>query len=684
MLAALVTGCFGSPLGGDPGGGTATFSLQGTVVASGPDGTPVPGAVVRLGDKETTTGQDGTFAFQDLPVQGGTMEIVVSAPGYEPTTVAIHPSSGSNLVVTIVLTPSAGDGGVGGDGGQGGDGGSGHSGGDGGDGGNGGGVGDPGDGGGGGPEPEPEPEPEPDYRGTVEASVRLVNAGSAKVAAAAAPQELLSSLPRRPVTRTTADAVPGEWIVQLDSDYPVHAINTMWGDAGVRVIEQLADNFYLVAAEDGTASSETELRLAQLPNVVSVEPNKRVQPVAVPYPPNDTYFDRQWSLPLVSIPYAWNVTTGSRNVVVAVLDTGILPNHPDLQGVTIVSGRNFASDQSATNYTDDATSLSHGTMVAGIIGAMTNNGQGIAGINWSVSIMPVRVMSSQSGGTVAAVGQGIRWAADNGAHVINMSLAWDATYNDTFVNQQIEYAVSKGVVLVAGAGNDSGRVTMPAAHPDVIAVGAVDRNKRITWYSNYGPQLDLVAPGGDTRTSQANGILSTDIVSRRLSYSYQQGTSFAAPHVTGIVALMYSAGITDADEIRELLYNTAEDLGAPGFDNYYGYGLVNAYAAVTRSDPVKARVGVASADGTRIWGPVNPVRLGERSVARVEGVAPGPQTVFAWIDAVPDGVLGEGDFAGTAEVQVPKDGPVSADLVLAIWETLPAQERARLAAWANR
>src|SRR5690606_40480772 len=136
------------------------------------------------------------------------------------------------------------------------------------------------------------------------------------------------------------------------------------------------------------------------------------------------------------------------------------PNHPDLQGVRIVSGRNFASDQSATNYTDDATSLSHGTMVAGIIGAMTNNGQGIAGINWSVSIMPVRVMSSRYGGTVAAVGQGIRWAVVNGAHVINMILAWDATNNDTFVNQHIEYAVSKSVVLVSGAGYYRGWLVM--------------------------------------------------------------------------------------------------------------------------------------------------------------------------------------------------------------------------------
>lgn len=662
MLALALTGCFGWGAGGGTSDGS--FALQGTVVIGDEEETPLGGVVVRVGDQETTTGPDGTFAFEHLDLQGSTMTVTAAAPGFRPTTVLIHPVAGQQLIVTIPLTPDDDPGSGGNDGGNGGDGGQ-----DGGDG----------------------PEPPPEYRGIVEARVRLINAGGGTgTAAVAAPPgagrvpDLLNEFRVRPVLRTTATTVPGEWIVQLNGDYPVQTAGDVWTEAGVQVIERLPDNFYLVAAPGTDDMDAVEERLARLPGVVSVEPNQRVHPVAVPPSPNDPYYSQQWSLPMISIPQAWSITTGSREVVVAVLDTGILPQHPDLAGVDIVHGRNFASGQSATNYTDDATDLSHGTMVAGIIGAMTNNGQGMAGINWNVSIMPVRVMSSRSGGTVAAVGQGIRWAVDNGAHIINMSLAWDAAYNDAFVNQQIEYAASRGVVLVAGAGNDRGRVTMPASHPDVIAVGAVDRSKRVAWYSNYGPELELVAPGGDTRSGQSGGILSTDIVSRRLGYSYQQGTSFASPHVAGIAALMYSAGITDAREIRELLRNTAEDLGTPGVDNYYGYGLVNAYAAVTGADPVKARVGVATADGSHVFGPVSPQRVAERAVATVEGVAPGWQAVFAWIDARPDGILGEGDFAGLAEVNVPEDGAVTVDLALAVWDTLPAAERAQLAAIVNR
>ncbi|HLT57722.1 MAG TPA: S8 family serine peptidase [Limnochordales bacterium] len=649
LLAAVLAGCFGSR----PGAGT--FGLQGVVVADGAGDAPIAGAVVRVGDLETISGDDGAFSLPQVPVDGATMTVTAVAPGYRSATVLIQPAPGQQLFITVRLLPlEDGD-----------DGGSGDA-------------------------------PPPMGNGAVEALVRLVNAPSGTSAAGAAgarpasigsagrlEEELRAAGASRSVVRTAAATVPGQWIVQMNADYPVQAVQDMWAAAGVHVLERLADNFYLVAAPEGASPLETELRLAQLPNVVSVEPNRQVYPVAVPTP-NDPYFDQQWSLPLISIPYAWGVTTGSRDVVVAVLDTGLLPQHPDLAGVNIVHGRNFASGQSATNYTDDATDVSHGTMVAGIIAAAANNARGIAGINWNVSIMPVRVMSSRSGGTVAAVGQGIRWAVDNGAHVINMSLAWDAAYNDTFVNQQIEYAASRGVVLVAGAGNDSGRVTMPASHPDVIAVGAVDRHKQAAWYSNYGPELDLVAPGGDTRRSRLDGVLSTNLTSGSAVYSYQQGTSFAAPHVTGIVALMYSAGITDAQEIRDLLRYTAEDLGAPGFDHRYGWGLVNAYAAVTRSDPIHALVGVAAADGSHVWGPVHPQRQGGQAVARVEGLVPGRHTVFGWIDAYPDGLMGPGDFAGLAEVAVPEDGTVSVDLPLAIWDTLPAADQSRLAALIHR
>jgi len=442
---------------------------------------------------------------------------------------------------------------------------------------------------------------------------------------------------------------------------------------------RLDDGTYGFCADCGEPIAEQ--RLLAMPEVVSIGRNQRVYPVAVAVTPNDEYYFRQWGLPLISAPYAWSVTTGSRDVVVAVLDTGLRDDHPDIDRSAVLAGRNFVSDQSASNYRDTVRDMSHGTMVAGIIGARTNNGTGVAGLNWSVSLMPVRVLSSSGGGSVAGVGQGIRWAVDNGADVINMSLAWDSNPADPgerFVIEQIEYAISRGVTLVAGAGNDNGRITMPAAHPDVIAVGAVDRNKQRAWYSNYGPQLDLVAPGGSqTSATYRDGVLSTDVVDGTLYYSYQQGTSFASPHVAGVVALMYANGITDPHEIREILTDTAEDLGPRGFDQHYGYGLVNAYAAVAGVKREHALVGVAQADGP-VRGPVQPQPAGEERVAVVEGVAPGVQTVFAWIDVTGNGRLDAGDFAGLAQVFVPEVGTVDVDLDLFVFDTLPAADQQRL------
>lgn len=674
ILALALTGCFGSGSGGGwPGSSAATFDLQGTVVGESPEGAPIAGATVRVAQREALTGPDGTFAFRDLPVGTGDLELTAGAPGYLSRSVGIAAEPGQLATVIVVLTraePSPGEpGGGNGNGDE--------------NNGENGGSGDGSGNGGGDPSPEL-----PDGDAVVEVEIRLVNTPAAQAPVlkpASAPSDRVSPVATRRSSPAglSPEPIPGQWIVQLTDEYPVQTINDMWSGAGVQVVRRLADNFYLVESRAQDPSPSVEARLAALPGVVAVEPNQRVYPVALTYDPGDPYYARQWSLPLISVPDAWRVTTGSREVVVAVLDTGIRPDHPDLDSTAIVSGRNFADDKPATDYTDDARDMSHGTMVAGIIGAMTGNGRGVAGINWSVSIMPVRVLSSLSGGTVAAVGEGIRWAVDNGAHVINMSLAWDASYNDNFVNQQIEYAASRGVIMVAGVGNDRSRVTMPASHPAVIAVGAVDRYKQLAWYSNYGPELELVAPGGDTRTRSQEGVLSTDVVQGSLGYSYQQGTSFSAPHVAGVVALMYSTGITDPDRIRTLLRNTAEDLGPPGPDSQYGYGLINAYAAVTQAEPMNARVGVVSSGG-QVWGPTSPQGDPLRPVARVENVAAGRQSAFAWIDATGDGLLGEGDLAAIGEVDVPENGTVSVQLSLAIWDALPVQDRELLSTATGR
>lgn len=646
-LAVLLSGCFGSDwLGGLPGVGPGTVTLQGTVFDGSVEGRPVVGASVTAGGQSDITDGDGRYSLRGVVVDGNAVTVVVAAPGYHAKSLRVAVEAGTTMALDIALSPVEKD---------------------------------PGDGG----DDQTDPAP-PEYEGRVAVSVRLRNASLPTVSNAAPPPsaDVQPIGWPAPVRRTAAEPyVPGEWIVEIDPGHPVQPVHNRWADAGVRVTERLADNYYLVVADDTLTDDEIEQRLLAMPEVVSIGRNQRVYPVAVAVTPNDEYYFRQWGLPLISAPYAWSVTTGSRDVVVAVLDTGLRDDHPDIDRSAVLAGRNFVSDQSASNYRDTVRDMSHGTMVAGIIGARTNNGTGVAGLNWSVSLMPVRVLSSSGGGSVAGVGQGIRWAVDNGADVINMSLAWDSNPADPgerFVIEQIEYAISRGVTLVAGAGNDNGRITMPAAHPDVIAVGAVDRNKQRAWYSNYGPQLDLVAPGGSqTSATYRDGVLSTDVVDGTLYYSYQQGTSFASPHVAGVVALMYANGITDPHEIREILTDTAEDLGPRGFDQHYGYGLVNAYAAVAGVKREHALVGVAQADGP-VRGPVQPQPAGEERVAVVEGVAPGVQTVFAWIDVTGNGRLDAGDFAGLAQVFVPEVGTVDVDLDLFVFDTLPAADQQRL------
>lgn len=647
VLMLIVSGCSG--LFGGSGDNAGVFTVRGRVLH---DGNAVAGAHVQLGDKNQVTEEDGSYEFIEVPVSGPKMELIVSADGYRTQTRTVISEAGRSFIINVSLEPVTSDPGDGDtDPGE-----------------------EPGDG------DDDDDTPPPVYDGNVAVSIQLVNATGTVAASEHVMRTPGPDLVRSvaAVRQTSLDSyVPGEWIVELDGDYPVQAISTSWADAGVRIERRLSDNFYLVTAD----AVDVEARLASMPNVVSVGRNRLVHAIATgPVFPNDEFFARQWSLPLISAPYAWSLTTGSKNTVVAVLDSGLRADHPDIDRSALVAGRNFVSDQTATNYTDNTNNFSHGTFVAGIIGARTDNRTGVAGLNWDVTLMPVRVLSSSGRGSIAGVGDGIKWAVDNGANIINMSLAWDSNPNDSgerYVRQQIERAVDHGVVLVAGAGNDDGRITMPAAHPDVIAVGAVDKNKRRAWYSNYGSQLDIVAPGGDQNAASSNGVASTDIVNGRLYYSYSQGTSFSSPHVAGVVALMYSRGITDPHEIREILIDTAEDLGSPGFDVYYGHGLVNAYAAVAGIRRDDAQVGVVGASDYGIE-PVQPHTQGDDSIALVEGVAPGRQTAFAWIDVNGDGLLDEGDFAALGTVNVPEKGTATVALKLAVVDTLAATDRQRL------
>jgi thermitase len=296
------------------------------------------------------------------------------------------------------------------------------------------------------------------------------------------------------------------------------------------------------------------------PNVVFAEPD---YVLTAQMTPNDPYYPDQWGLPVVNAPEAWDMTTGSSDVTVAVLDTGIDATHPDLAG-RVVPGYDFVNRDA-----DASDDHGHGTQVAGIVGAIGNNATGVAGVNWGTRLMPVKVLNSSGSGYSSVIAEGITYAADQNAEVINMSLGGsDAT---GALAAAAEYAYDKGSTLVAASGNSGNGVLMhPAAHEKVIAVGSLRDATSLSTFSNYGNGLSLVAPGQSIYTTRLGG-----------GYVRPSGTSFAAPFVSGLAAMLsgIDPSLSPAD-IQDLMERTAVDLGDPGWDVYYGYGCVNMAGAV--------------------------------------------------------------------------------------------------------
>jgi subtilisin family serine protease len=279
--------------------------------------------------------------------------------------------------------------------------------------------------------------------------------------------------------------------------------------------------------------------------------------------PNDTLYSQyQWNLPEIAAQNGWNVTN-SKDVIVAVVDTGVQSDHPDLKG-RLVKGMNIVDPSSPPE--DD---VGHGTHVSGIIAAIVNNSEGVAGMTLNTKIMPVKVLDSSGAGSTYSVSQGIIWATDHGAHIINMSLG---NYSQAqFLHDALKYAHDHGVVLVAASGNDNtDRPGYPAAYPEVLAVAATDQSEGRAEYSNYGDYIDVAAPG--------TSIASTYPGSR---YAALSGTSMASPHVAALASLVRAANsqLTN-EEIMDLLRRTAKDLGPAGKDNDFGYGQIDVKSAL--------------------------------------------------------------------------------------------------------
>jgi thermitase len=273
----------------------------------------------------------------------------------------------------------------------------------------------------------------------------------------------------------------------------------------------------------------------------------------------------------IDAPEAWNLTTGSSSIKVAVLDTGIDATHPDLAG-KVSLGFNWSS---ATT-TDWADRYGHGTHCAGTISANGNNSIGVVGVAWQANLIAGKVLGDGGGGQWPWVASGITWAADQDARVISMSLGGGAA--DTAVQQACDYAWAQGSVIVCAAGNNNGgSVIYPARFPVTIAVSATDHNDVRASFSSRGPEVDVSAPGAN--------VLSTYFG----DYGLLSGTSMATPHVAGVMALIFARNpsLTNA-QAREILETTVDDKGPAGLDPDYGWGRVNAFAAVSAATTCEA------------------------------------------------------------------------------------------------
>ncbi|NOJ82404.1 S8 family serine peptidase [Myxococcus xanthus] len=321
-------------------------------------------------------------------------------------------------------------------------------------------------------------------------------------------------------------------------------------------------------------------RIRQHPAVEAAEPMMEVR---ASFTPNDPHFTQQWNLRMIDMPKAWEHNRG-KGVVVAVLDTGIayedhgdFKQAPDLKGVKFVKGFDFVNDDEHAN--DDH---GHGTHVAGTIAQATNNGEGVAGVAFEATLMPVKVLNHFGGGNTADIADAIRFAADKGANVINLSLGGGA-YSQVMASA-VEYARKKGVTVVAAAGN-GGRATVefPAAYPGAVAVSAVGPDGVLAPYSSYGKELDIAAPGGDKRRGDQGGILQNTLDPRDVSrfvYASYQGTSMATPHVAAVAAMLYAAGAKGPDEVEQALYAGAKKSADQAWSEQYGHGLLNAEASL--------------------------------------------------------------------------------------------------------
>ena len=351
----------------------------------------------------------------------------------------------------------------------------------------------------------------------------------------------------------------GRLIVRHGPGVPRHAVAAALAANGARTIAALAalDAAVVELSEESLPRVERKLREAGVFRSVERDYLARIAEL-----PNDPYVGAQWGLSHIFAPEAWALSTGA-GVRVAVIDTGIDASHPDLQG-QVLAGYDFVNADA-----DPLDDHGHGTRMAGIIAAVSNNAEGVAGVAPQALLLPVKVLDAQGYGAYSAVASGIVYAADNGARVLNLSLS--GPVQSAVLQDAVDYAAARGALVVAAAGNDGwDSPAYPAAARGAVAVSATTDADARASFSNYGNWIDIAAPGVDIVTT------STDH-----DYSSSSGTSPAAAFASAVFALLLAAEPSlTGDAAFGRVTGGALDLGAKGWDRYYGWGLVDAYGAL--------------------------------------------------------------------------------------------------------
>jgi serine protease len=395
--------------------------------------------------------------------------------------------------------------------------------------------------------------------------------------------------------------VPSHIVLKVSSTMSAQALQALASSVGARAVRRPTwADFHYVTLEADADPVAAAAALAGQPGVIFAEPDAVVLPT---FTPNDPFYEFQWHFHNLDMPSAWGINQGaSSNVTVAVLDTGVAFRNlgpftvaPDLAGTTFVSPWDFVWEDP-----DPVDMHGHGTHVTGTIAQTTNNNLGTAGIAFNARIMPVKVLFTDWDEELGApfphgastVARGIRYAVDNGARVLNMSLG--AFAPNTAVEDALRYAVGRGAFVAVSAGNDGNgqnRRSWPAAYataiPGVVAVAALDFSNERAFYSTRHDYVTIAAPGGDLRVDRsghgfADGVLQQTLrpeavaagVFNQYGFFFFQGTSMAAPHVAGLAALLMDQGITSPAAIEAALTRFARDLGTPGRNDETGHGVI--------------------------------------------------------------------------------------------------------------